>query len=224
MMLTIIKQKFNHVSLAISVNVIAFEAWFFMRCFYMSKIMQVYKSNGFTMRNKFRIKGNKCYIELSQNKEAIIDVEDIDIVGKHRWCASKDRNTFYALCTARVSINQKTINMHRLLLNTPKGLQTDHRDHNGLNNTRNNIRIVTSAENGLNRRSDKGSSSTYLGVSYVPQGKNCWRAVMQIKGVDIKIGAFSVEREAGIARAKAFVEKCGEDANPEQTALAKEDI
>ncbi|MCH7719226.1 MAG: HNH endonuclease, partial [Chloroflexi bacterium] len=55
--------------------------------------------------------------------------------------------------------------MHRLITNAPKGLIVDHIDHNGLNNTRNNLRLCTPEQNDYNRRPQKGSTSKYKGVS-----------------------------------------------------------
>ena len=35
------------------------------------------------MKNEYRIQDNKCYIKLTQNKETIIDVDDIEFNTQH---------------------------------------------------------------------------------------------------------------------------------------------
>ncbi|WP_193789066.1 HNH endonuclease, partial [Zavarzinella formosa] len=55
--------------------------------------------------------------------------------------------------------------LHRFVINAQKGQHTDHIDPNKLNNTRENLRIVTRQENQLNRNRSKNSSQ-YRGV--------CW--------------------------------------------------
>ena len=55
--------------------------------------------------------------------------------------------------------------MHRQILNAPKGMVVDHKDGNGLNNRKSNLRLCTPAQNVRNRRPALGSSSKYKGVS-----------------------------------------------------------
>ena len=54
--------------------------------------------------------------------------------------------------------------MHREIMNTPKEMVTDHKDGNGLNNCKSNLRIVTNRQNAQNMRVDK--SSKYPGVHW----------------------------------------------------------
>jgi hypothetical protein len=75
--------------------------------------------------------------------------EDFELVNKYRWSVHNKRHTSYAISTEK--IGDKPMYMHRLILNTPNHLVTDHIDHDGLNNTRENIRICTQAENMRNR-------------------------------------------------------------------------
>ncbi len=83
------------------------------------------------------------------NKFAIIDEEDYKIVGNYKWYLSDQG---YALST----IKGKNIRMHKLIMNTPSDMVTDHKNHNRLDNRRINLRIVTQKENARNRGNSMG--------------------------------------------------------------------
>jgi hypothetical protein len=92
--------------------------------------------------------------------------------------------------------------MHRQIMNPPAGLFVDHINHNGLDNRKDNLRIVTPAENSLNKRKEKGSvSSKYKGVSFRKKLKK-WTAYISYQGRRITLGCFDDEIDA----AKAYDE------------------
>lgn len=66
-------------------------------------------------------------ITLSQGFIALVDDVDFEFLNQWKWHVSKDRNTYYAVRNVRLNDGKRTrILMHRLLLDTPKGLVTDH--------------------------------------------------------------------------------------------------
>lgn len=76
-------------------------------------------------------------IKLSNSdKDCWVDNEDYDLVESYgKWYLS---DTGYAVRRYKNS----TLRMHRLIAKTPKGLQTDHRNNNRLDNRRCNLRNV----------------------------------------------------------------------------------
>jgi len=56
-------------------------------------------------------------ITLTQGKFAIVDAEDYDWLSQYKWCAAKDRYTFYA----HRGCNGTTVSMHRAIMRAPKG-------------------------------------------------------------------------------------------------------
>lgn len=84
--------------------------------------------------------------------------------------------------------------MHRFLLNASKMFEVDHRDGDGLNNRRKNLRLATHAENGYNSKKRVGTTSKYKGVSFHPRAGK-WR--VQVKGK--YLGLFRTEEEAAQA-------------------------
>ncbi len=129
-------------------------------------------------------------IPLTQGQVAIVDDEDYDYLNQWRWCAHKQPNTYYAERHINGD-NSKMISMHNLLLPHKRGVHTDHKDGNGLNNTRANIRLCSNQENQWNRRRYKNKTSKYKGVCW-HKNRHCWQA--NIGGE--YIGLFDTEEEA----------------------------
>jgi len=91
------------------------------------------------------------------------------------------------------------LRLHHLILGKPeKGLMIDHKNHNGLDNRKDNLRILTNQQNQFNRRSNKNSSSKYKGVGWI-KSNNKWRAKIQHNKKSIHIGSFTCEKEAARA-------------------------
>lgn len=99
--------------------------------------------------------------------------------------------------------------MHQLILFSPKPLEIDHVDGNGLNNQRMNLRICTHLQNTMNRKKSKGKSSVFKGVVWNKE-KNNWRARIRVNKKLIHLGYFFIEAEAAkiynIAAVKYFKE------------------
>ena len=129
-------------------------------------------------------------IKLSQGFEAMVDDEDFEELNKFKWQVNKYKHSNYAI---RFSNEKENIKMHREILNTPKGMQVDHIDGNGLNNVKGNLRIVTQRQNTQNKHTLK--SSIYPGVSKNKPYKT-WRATISINKKIKHIGCFNTELEA----------------------------
>jgi len=155
------------------------------------------------------------YIKLTQGKYAIVDDEDFEYLNQFKWYASKNRNTFYAkrnIYLGGGSQNPKSTYevMHRVILNiSSKQKQVDHRNHNGLDNRRQNIRICTASENGQNRKSYKNTSSKYKGVSWHKKTKK-WVAHITVNKKLLSLGYFKDEHNAARAYNNAAISHFGE--------------
>jgi len=81
--------------------------------------------------------------------------EDYPLVSQYRWRYSynaKD-STGYAATSYKDEDGQRIyLKMHRLILDSPKGIEVDHRNGDGLDNQRENIWNCTHEENVRNRR------------------------------------------------------------------------
>lgn len=107
-------------------------------------------------------------IPLTQGKCALIDEEDLALVSQYKWSAIKKGLTWYARAYSpeRWRLERKRdIYMHRLFLGFP-ACQVDHRDRDGLNNTRQNIREATAKENRRNTPPRSTNTSGFKGVTW----------------------------------------------------------
>lgn len=83
----------------------------------------------------------------------------------------------------------------------PKGFDVDHIDGDGLNNTRENLRIATRKQNSVNRGPNKNNTSGYKGV-FFQKGLGKWTSKIMIDGKSRHLGVFETREEAY----KAFCE------------------
>ena len=140
---------------------------------------------------------NQSHIEVSVGRDAsrtaIVDQCD-SWVAEHRWFPVNGyaKNTHLGM-------------MHRTLLGlgpwSYKGEHVDHIDGNTLNNCRENLRVVTHAQNMQNRLPHRGSTSKYRGVHWDSR-KSRWKVEMCVNKVRYPLGSFTDEEQAAdVARA-----------------------
>jgi len=143
-------------------------------------------------------------IELTQGKFAKVDDEDFEWLNQWKWSAHKDGNTYYAVRSVRINGRQKKYRMHRLIMgeNILSPI-VDHRDGDGLNNQRYNLRHCTNQENRMNQRPQKNCSSIYRGVSWNSRDK-IWEVAIKPEGKCTHLGRFIIEEDA----ARAFDVAC----------------
>jgi hypothetical protein len=145
---------------------------------------------------------------------ASVDDAEYDLVMRHPWqvlefTPRRGRRVAgpYAMATIRKADGHRTvILMHTLITGWPL---VDHKDHDGLNNQRSNLRPATHAQNMANRRSVLGSSSTHKGVRW-RRDRHKWRAEITVRGVTRNLGHFADEEEAALAYNAAALEAFGE--------------
>jgi len=103
-------------------------------------------------------------LPLTKGKFALVDDEDYDRVSRHKWHAILDRGRWYAARMMRIMPGKRIRQtMHRFILYMPTRI-VDHKDLNGLNNQKSNLRLCTYLENSRNRTKTNANSSGYKGV------------------------------------------------------------
>jgi hypothetical protein len=153
---------------------------------------------------QIRVEGNIAFVPLTQGVEAIIDASDIEKVSQYLWHAFKHRQTFYARTKVLGSCGKKkTTYMHRMITQAADGVEIDHIDRNGLNNTRSNLRPATPAQNRVNSKLRATSISGVKGVSWLPKRKK-WFAHIGMNGKTKSLGVFERKEDAIAAREAAL--------------------
>jgi hypothetical protein len=134
---------------------------------------------------------------------ACIDDADVPLVTRYRWYLRRARSGSYH---ARTTVDGRTVYMHRLILGvTDRAVAIDHKDRDGLNNQRSNIRIATYRQNAANRIKD--AESRYKGIS--PNGAG-WKAEIGVRGVKRYLGTFASPTDAARAYDEAARAEFGE--------------
>lgn len=149
-------------------------------------------------------------IKLTQGKFALVDDEDYEFLSQWKWRTSKRPRNFYAIRDQWDPVQKKQIriHMHRLLLNPPDGFETDHRDGNGLNNQRYNLRVSTHQQNCQNQSIVRNKKSKFKGVTFT---KNAYEARIFSSKV-VYLGRFQDEVEAAKAYDQAASQLFGDHA------------
>lgn len=145
--------------------------------------------------------GNCVYIELSQEKKAVIDVKDWEKLKKYTWYVTRSGKKGNYRWYASAWIKGKTIRLHRLLFNIIGNKEVDHKNGDTLDNRRENVRVCTRQENCQNRKKlNKLCSSVYKGVTWNKRLKK-WYAQIRAPDKDRQhsLGYFNSEVDAAKA-------------------------
>jgi hypothetical protein len=100
--------------------------------------------------------------------------------------------------------------MHRFLLGiADHNVQVDHRNHDGLDNRRANIRVATRAQNAQNQPKNKSGSSRFKGVCW-DKDLLKWRARITVQRKKKHLGYFDSETDAAVAYYRAACKHFGD--------------
>jgi hypothetical protein len=125
------------------------------------------------MKNKYEIRGDVTAIFIygeGEHRETIVSTDKLDFI------QTLDVMVFYSAGYACFKYplengKQRSMNLHRFITNAPAGMEVDHINHNKLDNTNINLRVVTKSINQQNRRNpdnvalDKRSNNYYAYVT-----------------------------------------------------------
>lgn len=148
-------------------------------------------------------------IILNHGKRALVDDEDYEWLTRLTWYAMKPGNTnnYYAY-------NSKgRVFMHSLVMNAAAGQQVDHRNGDGLDNRKENLRFTSNAQNQYNRRLPGNSTSGYKGVSWNKKSRK-WQAQIAKDKKPYYLGLFDTAEAAARAYDAKARELFGEFAKP----------
>jgi len=149
-------------------------------------------------------------VPLSQNKVALIDDEDSELILGRKWHACRRRHHWYACAYYKTPDGRESSqSMHRVLLNAPPGVMVDHLNNNGLDNRRSNIRLATNSQNQANRCTLSQNTSGYKGVCWNKDSQQ-WQAGIKCNGRSTHLGLFASLEEAAAAYDRAAIAAFGE--------------
>ena len=164
------------------------------------------------MKNEYEIRGEITAIIINSPKygrhEALISTSKLERAKEFpnswgvMWCETT-RSFYVQGHLPRMKVKRKTVRLHRWITQSAVGMQVDHRDHDTLNNTDKNLRVVTRAENMQNYKGAYvNSKSGIRGVSWC-KVKKMWHATMSVNKKNKHIGYFDDIDEADHAAVQA---------------------
>lgn len=152
-------------------------------------------------------------IHLTQGKVAMVDDDDYEELAKFKWCAQEIARKWYAVRARPYNGKRQHVLMHREILDGEEGMEIDHKDGDGLNNVRSNLRSATHQQNQRNRPKNRNNTSGYKGVTW-DKRKGKWMAKIYCDGKHIFLGYYKNAEEAGQAYDDAAKELHGDFARP----------
>ena len=148
-------------------------------------------------------------IKLTQGYVALVDDEDYDYLNQFKWNAKEGPRSVYA----KRKVKNRDVTMHRFILGvTDPKVKVDHKDGDGLNNRRFNLRTANNHQNQHNRKPNKNSTSGFKGVTWRKDLEK-WNAALEMSGKRLHLGYFDCPLEAACAYDMAAVKHFGEFAH-----------
>lgn len=144
-------------------------------------------------------------IPLTQGKFAKVDDEDFEWLSQWKW--KYDHG--YAMRQEGGRFHRRNVYMHRRIMNTPEGMDTDHINCDKLDNRRKNLRVCEHFQNNANGRKRSNNTSGYIGVSW-DKRKGMWVARIVVKTKQMVLGYFENPKEAALVRDDAALKYFGE--------------
>lgn len=141
-------------------------------------------------------KSGTKHIPLTGGKWAIIDEDDFERISVHKWCAS---GKYAHRGFSPSKYKRSSVLMHvQIFGNPPKGMEVDHKNRNGLDNRKSNLRFATKPQNGWNSGISARNTSGFKGVSFHKQQKK-WAAYIVKHGKRTFLGCFKQKEDAALA-------------------------
>lgn len=137
----------------------------------------------------------------------VVDADDFEQFGGVTWTAlrTKNKGTYVRRKSGK---HGESLALHRLILGCKNGDVVDHIDGNPLNNRRSNLRIVTPAQNAINKKMSVRNTSGFRGVSRNKYGR--WVAQINIGGKRKGLGYFDSPELAHASYERAAAEQYGD--------------
>jgi hypothetical protein len=143
---------------------------------------------------------------------ALVDAVDWRMAAINWRAQRTSTGKFYAVHNVTLGKPiQRTLYLHREILQASTGTEVDHRNGDTLDCRRENLRLATHAQNARNTKTPVSNTTGFKGVRRI---KTKWTAYIKIDGKQRHLGCFTSKREAARAYDAAAQQAWGEFARP----------
>lgn len=158
---------------------------------------------------------------------ALVDDSDYDYLMQWNWSVDKSGYNIYASRNDFTTGKKVHVKMHRQIMNTPPGMDCDHKDLDTLNNQRGNLRNCTRSQNAINSRVQANSTTKLIGVHRhiskhvlktgdIVLSPEKYMAKISLNNKRVYIGVFDTPEQAALAYNQKAIELHGEYARLNQ--------
>jgi len=155
-------------------------------------------------------------IKLTRGYVALVDDEDFEIVNRLKWHAMPTKAAVYAVRRPSLGNGRYgSLLMHRFVLRIngfDSGESVDHRNKNGLDNRKANLRVCTDSQNAQGAKLHSDSTTGLKGVT-LDKSRNKFIAQICLDGRHIFLGRFDDKEQAGDAYRTAAANLFGQYAH-----------
>lgn len=146
-------------------------------------------------------------------KTVLFDDEDYNIVTQYKtWILHKRNDTFYVYAQINCKSKRMKIYMHRLVMHFPERKDVDHKDGDGLNNQKLNLRAATRSQNLSNQKIRPKNTTGFKGVNFDRRTNNYFALLLVNRKRKTKCG-FTNPIDAAKAYNELAAKHFGEFAN-----------
>jgi len=158
-------------------------------------------------------------IPLTRGFTALVDDADFEeVVAAGPWFPRPQAHTVYCQRNVRKGADHTTQSLHAFITGTAGA---DHRNGNGLDNQRSNLRVASASQNSMNRRVRSDNRSGFKGVTW-DDHRHHWKALIYSGGRARHIGYYDSPEDAARAYDAKAAELFGEFARPNFPPAPKE--
>jgi hypothetical protein len=156
------------------------------------------------LKNSYEIRGDVTAIFLVYKGERIETLVDTSSLKKlssldRTWFVCKSKDSFYVASATLINGKYERIYLHRFISEPPPEMVVDHINHNTLDNRSCNLRNLTVANNGLNRKGLSPRNKSGVRGVYFHKRHRKWYARIGRDGKTKFIGSYDTMEEAKAA-------------------------
>jgi len=150
-------------------------------------------------------------IPLTQGKVAVVDAEDYEWLSRYKWHVFRPKDIFYA--ARHEYAGEPRTSLHREIMKLTKGdgKIIDHKNRNGLDNRKGNLRVASRSLNGHNCKLQSHNKSGFRGVFFNKRDKT-FQAQIKYQKQKIHCGSYRDILSAAAAYDRAAIKYYGEGA------------